>query len=46
MEPISILIIVVVFFTASFFGSLIGGGGLITVPTLIFMGLSPHMALG
>tara|TARA_Y100000310_G_C20639990_1_gene793361 strand:- start:681 stop:1421 length:741 start_codon:yes stop_codon:yes gene_type:complete len=46
MEPINILIIVIVFFIASFFGSLTGGGGLITIPTLIFMGLSPITALG
>src|SRR3989338_7137906 len=46
MELVNILIIAVVFFIASFFGSLAGGGGLITIPTLIFMGLSPHAALG
>jgi uncharacterized membrane protein YfcA len=46
MEPISILIIIVVFFVASFFSSVVGGAGLITIPTLMFLGLSPHMALG
>ena len=46
MEPINIAIIVAVFFTASFFSSMIGGAGLITIPTLMFMGLSPHIALG
>ncbi|MBW2976805.1 sulfite exporter TauE/SafE family protein [Candidatus Woesearchaeota archaeon] len=46
MEPISILIIAAIFFTATFYGSMVGGAGLITIPTLIFFGLSPHMAIG
>ena len=46
MEPISILIIVVLYLIATFFGSMIGGAGLLTVPMLIFFGLSPHTSLG
>lgn len=46
MEPVNILIIVLVYFIATFFGSMIGGAALLTVPTLIFFGLSPHMAIG
>ena len=46
MEPINILIIVIVYFVATFFGAIMGGAGLLTIPTLIFFGLSPHMAIG
>ncbi|MBI2651158.1 TSUP family transporter [Candidatus Woesearchaeota archaeon] len=46
METLTLLIVIAVFFVASFFGSLIGGAGLFTIPTLMFIGLNPHMALG
>lgn len=46
MELINIAIIVVVYFIASFYGSMIGGAALLTIPTLIFAGLSPYVAIG
>jgi len=46
MEPINIIIIAIIYFIATFYGSLIGGGGLLTIPALIFFGLSPHAAIG
>ena len=46
MEPINIAIIVAVYFIAAFYSSLAGGASLLTIPTLIFAGLSPHTALG
>lgn len=46
MELISVIVIIATFFISSFIGSMVGGGGLITVPVLIFAGLSPHLALG
>ena len=46
MEPINIVIIAAVYFVATFFGAITGGAGLLTIPTLIFFGLSPHMAIG
>lgn len=45
----TILNLVIIFFagliTASF-GTLVGGGSLITIPTLIFLGLPPNIAIG
>ena len=46
MEPITIAIIMAVYFIASFYGSMVGGAALLTIPTLIFAGLSPHVAIG
>src|SRR5262249_22159794 len=44
------IVIVVIFFcvggTAGFIDAIAGGGGLITVPSLLFAGLSPEWALG
>ncbi|QKE75774.1 TSUP family transporter [Arthrobacter citreus] len=42
----SLLIILIVFgFLASFIDSVVGGGGLITLPTLLFTGLNPAVAV-
>jgi uncharacterized membrane protein YfcA len=46
MDLIHILIIFAVGFIAGSFGTLVGGGGLITIPTLILLGLPPHTAIG
>jgi len=45
MDIINLLIICLVGVFAGIFGTLVGGGGLITVPTLIFIGLPPHVAI-
>jgi uncharacterized membrane protein YfcA len=45
MDIISLFVIYLVGTFAGIFGTLVGGGGLITVPTLIFIGLSPHVAI-
>jgi len=48
-ENVDILGPVIIFFAAagaSAFGTLIGGASLITIPTLIILGLSPHVAIG
>ncbi len=45
MDIITLLVICLVGIFAGFFGTLAGGGGLITVPTLIFIGLPPHVAI-
>ncbi|WP_442603266.1 sulfite exporter TauE/SafE family protein [Paenibacillus sp. KN14-4R] len=41
-----ILFLIVIGFLAAFVDSVVGGGGLITVPALLFTGLSPNMVLG
>lgn len=40
------IIIFIVSIAASFYGTLIGGASLITIPTLMLIGLPPHMAIG
>jgi uncharacterized membrane protein YfcA len=46
MEGIQLIIVLVVGLIAGSYGTLVGGGSLITIPTLIFLGLPPHTAIG
>jgi uncharacterized membrane protein YfcA len=46
MDLIHLLIILAVGIIAGSLGTLVGGGGLITIPTLILLGLPPHTAIG
>lgn len=46
MEIFHILVVFLVGIVASSLGTLVGGTGLITIPTLIFLGLPPHIAIG
>lgn len=46
MEILSLLVIFFVGMIAGSFGTLVGGGSLITIPTLILLGLPPHTAIG
>jgi len=41
-----IFIIFLAGFLASLFGTLIGGSSLVTIPTLLLLGLPPHTAIG
>ena len=41
-----ILVIFLAGFLASLFGTLIGGSSLVTIPTLLLLGLPPHTAIG
>lgn len=41
-----LLLLAVVAFVAGFIDAVAGGGGMLTVPTLLSMGLPPHIALG
>jgi len=45
MEIGNILVIFIAALIGSFYGTLVGGASLITIPALIFSGLSPHIAL-
>lgn len=40
------LVIFLAGFLASLFGTLIGGSSLVTIPTLLLLGLPPHTAIG
>ena len=46
MESFALPLTFVVSFLSSFIGTNVGGGGLILVPTLIFLGLPPQVAIG
>lgn len=46
MDIIHLLITFGAGIIAGSFGTLVGGGGLITIPTLILLGLPPHTAIG
>jgi len=46
MDIIKLLIIFLTGIPSGIFGTLTGGAGLITIPALIFLGLSPHSAIG
>lgn len=46
MEIMNLLIIFFVGIIAGSLGTLVGGGSLITIPTLILLGLPPHTAIG
>jgi len=46
IDILDLLIIFTVGVVSSSFGTLTGGGALITIPTLIFLGLPPHTAIG
>ena len=46
MEIHKLAIIFFVAVVAGAFGSLIGGSSIVTIPTLIFLGLPPHVAIG
>ena len=45
MDIINLLMIFAVGVIAGSFGALTGGGSLITIPALIFLGLSPYSAM-
>jgi uncharacterized membrane protein YfcA len=45
MEISTIILLFAIGFIANFIGSMIGGGGLISIPSLIFIGLSPQVAI-
>lgn len=44
-EPITLLLILLIGLATGFFDSVIGAGGLISVPTLVFLGLPPQVAI-
>jgi len=46
MEMMNLFIIFLAGMTGGLFGTLVGGGSLITIPTLILLGLPPHTAIG
>jgi uncharacterized membrane protein YfcA len=46
VEPFTLLLLVVAAFFAGLIDAVAGGGGLITVPVLMSIGLSPQVALG
>ncbi|BCX79680.1 TSUP family transporter [Campylobacter sp. 19-13652] len=46
LDLFSYFIFILSAFTAGFIDAIAGGGGLITVPTLLAMGMPPHLALG
>ncbi len=45
-EPTLWLVLAAVAFIAGFIDAVAGGGGMLTVPTLLSLGLPPHLALG
>jgi hypothetical protein len=45
MEILTILLLLSIGFFANFIGGMIGGGGLISSPTLLFLGLPPQVAI-
>ena len=46
MEPYSLPIMFTVALFASAFGTLTGGASIVTIPTLMLLGLPPHVAIG
>ncbi|MGC9421441.1 sulfite exporter TauE/SafE family protein [Vibrio sp.] len=46
VEPTTFFILAIVAFVAGFIDAVAGGGGMLTVPTLLSLGLPPHIALG
>lgn len=46
IEPTTLALIASVAFIAGFIDAVAGGGGMLTVPTLLSLGLPPHLALG
>ncbi|MFB0506679.1 MAG: sulfite exporter TauE/SafE family protein [Thermodesulfobacteriota bacterium] len=46
MEMVNLLVVFFISIIAGSFGTLVGGGSLITIPTLILLGLPPHTAIG
>ena len=46
MDISHVVIIFFAGFCASIFGTLVGGSSLVTIPTLLLLGLSPHTAIG
>jgi uncharacterized membrane protein YfcA len=45
MEPLTLILVFVVGVLAAFIGTNTGGSGLLTIPSLIFFGLPPHVAI-
>lgn len=43
---LTIIALMIASFVAGFIDSIAGGGGLLTIPSLLLAGLSPHLALG
>ena len=46
VEPTMLVVLALVAFIAGFIDAVAGGGGMLTVPTLLSLGLPPHIALG
>ncbi|MCW8327599.1 TSUP family transporter [Photobacterium sp. SDRW27] len=46
IEPSMLIVLGLVAFAAGFIDAVAGGGGMLTVPTLLSIGLPPHIALG
>lgn len=46
VDVILIFFLIIMGFLAAFIDSVVGGGGLISLPSLLFIGLPPQMALG
>ncbi|WP_094751990.1 TSUP family transporter [Psychromonas sp. CD1] len=46
LDPSNLLLLAGVGFFAGFIDAIVGGGGLLTVPALLSIGLSPHLTLG
>ena len=46
MDTLHLLIVFAAGVVGGSFGTLVGGGGLITIPTLMLLGLPPHTAIG
>ncbi|MBW1973211.1 MAG: hypothetical protein DRG20_05015 [Deltaproteobacteria bacterium] len=46
MDTLNLIIIFFIGLISSIYGTLVGGGSLITIPTLIFVGLPLHIAIG
>ena len=45
-DPSSWALLAIVGLSAGFIDAIVGGGGMLTVPTLLSLGLPPHLALG
>lgn len=46
LEPSGFILITVAGFIAGFIDAIVGGGGMITIPTLLSIGIPPHITLG
>src|SRR3990167_777517 len=46
MDIFALIVIFIATFFGAMYGTLVGGASLLTIPTLIFFGLDPHVAAG